>query len=446
GMKAPTHIDFSTGSASPRNSFGSNSAPQSHFMQQRFGQKSQFTVNSRWPQQLYRQWFGAITEGRSIQVHSILADHPDVLDMRRKETTPFHMALTHIASEWLGNDTTGMDGLQVAIMGYKNAYANWRLGNGAQTEQMAGMSADQMKEHVAVREVILGALIDAISPEQLDTHFFGRQQNTTLHLAAFYNDANLVERLLRQGAAVDIPNRMGFLPSGITNDKPTLQWLAMYQGQVRGTRYQAQPSPPQDPPQQLQQDYYGMNGDTVHEQYAEFAEGVDHNPEHDGYNYEQNGHIGYPESDLQMDNVSKLSDDGDISVSSYIKQFGDQSRGLQSTTATSNGYAGHNDHSDEEYDDDHADNVSVASSNDRLSLGLGGMKGGVSKTHNDSVSLRQRVLGDQQTRKDMARDNVSNNNAGIGDDVANSRPGSPSMSPSVFSYHTANGAESEDGN
>ncbi|KAJ2388119.1 hypothetical protein GGI05_003880, partial [Coemansia sp. RSA 2603] len=79
-------------------------------------------------------------------------------------------------------------------------------------------------------------------------------------------------------------------------------------------------------------------------------------------------------------------------------------------------------------------------------LGLGGIKGGVSKTHNDSVSLRQRVLGDQQTRRDMARDNVSNNNAGTGDEVGNSRPGSPSMSPSVFSYHTANGAESEDGN
>ncbi|KAJ2805903.1 hypothetical protein H4S07_003913, partial [Coemansia furcata] len=239
GMKAPSHINFSS---SPHSSHRhshiatSSSAPQSH---PHWGLQNMVTAaDSRWPPQLYRQWFGAITEGRSIQVHSILADHPDVLNMRRKESTPFHMALTHIASEWLGNDTSGMDGLQVAIMGYKNAYANWRLGNGAQTEQMAGMSADQMKEHVAVREVILGALIDAISPEQLDSHFFGRQQNSTLHLAAFYNDANLVERLLRQGAAIDIPNRMGFLPTGITNDKPTLQWLSMYRGQLRGTRYQ----------------------------------------------------------------------------------------------------------------------------------------------------------------------------------------------------------------
>ncbi|KAJ2381664.1 hypothetical protein GGI23_007534, partial [Coemansia sp. RSA 2559] len=198
-MKVPTHIDFSSGAQPSRQPHMSGSAPQ-HQRNSKFGLPGK-SSEPKWPQMLYKQWFGAITEGRSIQVHSILADHPEVLNMRRHESTPFHMALTHIASEWLGNDTTGMDGLQVAIMGYKNAYANWRLGNGAQTEQMASMSADQMKEHVAVREVILGALIDAISPEQLDSHFFGRQLNTTLHLAAFYNDANLVERLLRQGAA-----------------------------------------------------------------------------------------------------------------------------------------------------------------------------------------------------------------------------------------------------
>ncbi|KAJ2322839.1 hypothetical protein GGH92_011043, partial [Coemansia sp. RSA 2673] len=147
-MKAPSHINFSSSPhSSNRHSHiaTSSSAPQS----QHWGFQNMATADSRWSSQLYRQWFGAITEGRSIQVHSILADHPDVLNMRRKESTPFHMALTHIASEWLGNDTSGMDGLQVAIMGYKNAYANWRLGNGAQTEQMAGMSADQMKEHVA---------------------------------------------------------------------------------------------------------------------------------------------------------------------------------------------------------------------------------------------------------------------------------------------------------
>ncbi|KAJ2346990.1 hypothetical protein GGH91_002007, partial [Coemansia sp. RSA 2671] len=295
-MRAPSHINFSSSpQSSHRRSHIASPAPQ-------WGFQNMAATDSRWPPQLYRQWFGAITEGRSIQVHSILADHPDVLNMRRKESTPFHMALTHIASEWLGNDTSGMDGLQVAIMGYKNAYANWRLGNGAQTEQMAGMSADQMKEHVAVREVILGALIDAISPEQLDSHFFGRQQNSTLHLAAFYNDANLVERLLRQGAAVDIPNHMGFLPTGITNDKPTLQWLSMYRGQLRGTRYQIPTEPEEPADYHVDDDVSAMTqplGSSAH----------------------------YAASEVEMEVLEQYSDeeDDDACETSYIRRFGDMS-------------------------------------------------------------------------------------------------------------------------
>ncbi|KAJ2727041.1 Bud site selection protein bud4 [Coemansia sp. Benny D115] len=440
GMKAPTHIDFSASSNSPRHSFASGSAPLPHSHMGRFMQQSS-PDNSKWPPQLYKQWFGAITEGRSIQVHSILADHPDVLGMRRKDPTPFHMALTHIASEWLGNDTTGMDGLQVAIMGYKNAYANWRLGNGVQSEQMVGMSADQMKEHVAVREVILGALIDAISPEQLDSHFFGRQQNTTLHLAAFYNDANLVERLLRQGAAVDIPNRMGFLPSGITNDKPTLQWLAMYQGQLRGTRYQTQSSPPQEQMKTqagLGVDHYDTQDPLHHHHQA----GAEPGPE--------------PELEMEMENFDMPNDEDVVSESSYIKQFGDHSREMQQQVVpnSSGGYGDHDSVSisagdeaesdDGSHADDQADNVSVASSNDRRSLGLGGIQGGLlAKSSVDSAPLRQRVLDNQLPRKDESR---SSPTTSTGSDTAHSRPHSPSVSPSVMSYYTAaTGITSDDG-
>ncbi|KAJ1894606.1 hypothetical protein LPJ66_005087, partial [Kickxella alabastrina] len=448
-MKAPSHIDFSTGSHSPRHSFGGGSAPQQNHMQQRLGQQGQGSLgDSRWPPQLYRQWFGAIAEGRSIQVHSILADHPNVLDMRRKEPTPFHMALTHIASEWLGNDTTGMDGLQVAIMGYKNAYANWRLGNGAQSEQMAGMSADQMKEHVAVREVILGALIDAISPEQLDSHFFGRQQNTTLHLASFYNDANLVERLLRQGAAVDISNRMGFLPSGITNDKPTLQWLAMYQGQVRGTRYQTQPSPPQE--HMEQQQFYGTDTDDAYGQYDD-APGSNSGilpvsqQQQQNYGHDQVSRVSLIESELQLENISP-SNDSEPSESPYVNKFGNRSpKDLYPAMDGSIDYSDHDSVSDEQsnddHDDDHADNVSVASSNDRHSLGLGGNKTGLAKSPHEPVPLRQRVLDSQLARKDDARSAT----ASIGSNTAHNRSHSPSVSPSVMSYHTAPGGMSDDG-
>ncbi|KAJ2417932.1 hypothetical protein GGF47_005180, partial [Coemansia sp. RSA 2524] len=378
---------------------------------------------SKWPSQLYKQWFGAIAEGRSIQVHSILADHPEVLNMRRREPTPFHMALTHIASEWLGNDTSGMDGLQVAIMGYKNAYANWRLGNGPQTEQMAGMSADQMKEHVAVREVILGALIDAISPEQLDTHFFGRQQNTTLHLAAFYNDANLVERLLRQGAAVDISNRMGFQPTGITNDKPTLQWLAMYRGQVRGSRYTPAPVPPQ---------HYTPESDSALDQFHTDGDA-------------EGGLRGSPmsvphtvEAELELESLEIFSDE-EVSESSYIKQFADSARSLQA----SNHQTEHVDEY-EQSDGDQPDNVSTVSSNDRCSLGLGGSGPALAKRSLEGPNLRKRAL-ESNKRPDTSdsRPHSRNSSVSFSSDTAQLSPMSQSNTPSVMSYHTANGTFSD---
>ncbi|KAJ1996272.1 Bud site selection protein bud4 [Coemansia spiralis] len=452
GMKAPTHIDFGSGAHSPRQTFISGSAPQKqHNHKARGGTKPSELA---WPQQIYRQWFGAITEGRSIQVHSILADHPNVLNMRRKEPTPFHMALTHIASEWLGNDTTGMDGLQVAIMGYKNAYANWRLGNGGQSEQMASMSADQMKEHVAVREVILGALIDAISPEQLDSHFFGRQQNTTLHLAAFYNDANLVERLLRQGAAVDIPNRMGFMPTNITNDKPTLQWLAMYQGQVRGIRYQTM-TQSTSMPQQSSMHYYSPESNDDSEQYEKDInrqETLDASP----MSVPNGSRTRIAEEEFEIDPFDQLSDDGDVvSESSYIKQFADSMRSMQPPTPednvvehvgserANNAIESH-DSEDNLSDEDQHDSASAVSSSDRCSLGLGGGKGNLVSKSVDGIPARKRMLDSVLHSKESSRSNSRNSDVGSGNvEGANGFQQPLSSAPSDVSFHTANGVFSD---
>ncbi|KAJ1740850.1 Bud site selection protein bud4 [Coemansia sp. RSA 1086] len=413
GMRAPTHIDFSSSPHSPRSLNANGSLPAS---------QKQLPGEPKWPQQLYKQWFGAIVEGRSIQVHSILADHPEVLNMRRREPTPFHMALTHIASEWLGNDTTGMDGLQVAIMGYKNAYANWRLGNGSQTEHMAGMSADQMKEHVAVREVILGALIDAISPEQLDSHFFGRQQNTTLHLAAFYNDANLVERLLRQGAAVDIANRMGFLPTGITNDKPTLQWLSMYRAQVRGSRYSLS---------QLQAQSYTPESDNTLDQFGDSRSG---SPGAYTSPMSVPQSAGTHAADAELEALDHFSDD-EVSESSYIKQFADSPRSLREAHR-------HIDADEDAMSDEEpADDVSVVSSNDRCSLGLGGSRSNLAKRSLEGPSLRKRAL-EGSKRSDAGEKHDSNGS--ISSETAHLSPASTSTPASVTSYHTANGTFSDD--
>ncbi|KAJ2556161.1 Bud site selection protein bud4 [Coemansia sp. RSA 1933] len=459
-MKVPTHIDFSSSPQSSRQPRMSGSAPQHqrHSQYGHPGKPSEF----KWPHMLYKQWFGAITEGRSIQVHSILADHPEVLNMRRHESTPFHMALTHIASESLGNDTTGMDGLQVAIMGYKNAYANWRLGNGAQTEQMASMSADQMKEHVAVREVILGALIDAISPEQLDTHFFGRQQNTTLHLAAFYNDANLVERLLRQGAAVDISNRMGFLPGGISNDKPTLQWLAMYQGQVRGSRYQ---TPPQatSMPQERSMHYYSPE---------EYPEGDQYMADTNTMDSMESSSMPVPDSprtkaaaeEFNLSAYDQLSEDGGaVSESSYIKQFADSLRDMHPPTPEGSPERSEHSHTNDKFDSrnsdddssdgDQTDSGSVVSSSDRSSLGLGGgsnSKVNLSSKSFEAMPMRKRALENSLHNKETSNSRPNSRGSNVSNyldkpDSLNSLHQPLSTTASNTSFHTAKDVAYSDG-
>ncbi|KAJ1943196.1 hypothetical protein EC988_006296, partial [Linderina pennispora] len=429
GMRAPSHINFNgnlpvNNSDNPinrrRSSYSKNSLAGSR------GRKSR---EPRWPQQLYKQWFGAITEGRSIQVHAMLADYPEVLNMRRIEPTPFHSALTPIASDWLGMDTTGMDGLQVAIMGYKNAYAHWRIGNQQQQQQhehMSGMTPEQMREHVAVREVILSALIDATSPEQLDSHLFGRQHNTTLHLAAFYNDANLVERLLRQGAAVDIRNKMGFLPASITNDKPTLQWLAMYREQVRGTRYQMYP--PHQPAQV--QEY-------------EFPQGSLMDP-------------GDPEVPMEM--LEHFSDEEDVPAA---RDTGDLDLagagglpGLQDSSNDDTCISGNN--SDEhikqmkrqsaqsnEYADDQDDEVSLlSSSGDRTSLGLGGSRTSMEKRNSDHQPMQKRIFDKKRNSayggsgRPVSMVSIESSDSG--------RPRSSSNADSMLSsYYSAGGLGSE---
>ncbi|KAJ2774523.1 hypothetical protein IWQ57_000780, partial [Coemansia nantahalensis] len=423
-MRAPTHIDFSSSPYTPRSLQPAGSTPAGH----QLGLPRPAT-GDKWPQQLYRQWFGAIIDGRSIQVHSILADHPSILDMKRREPTPFHMALTEVASQSLGIDTSGMDGLQVAIMGYKNAYAHWRLGNGPQAEQRAGMSPDQMKEHVAVREVILGALIDAISPAQLDTHFFGRQKNTTLHLAAFYNDANLVERLLRQGAAVDIPNGMGFLPSGISTDEQTLQWLAAYRSQVRALRYS-------NDDDDAAGDAEPMHGQH-HTPESEYApDGLD---DPDVYGDRAAGSPGarHIAAELELDALEHFSDEDEVSESSYIKQFADASRSPAPAPARGGGSGSmpalDNEHDSASDEDEPAPNASLASSSDRSSLGLGG---GLAKRSAEGAGLRRRLL-------DSGRPASRASDVSAHSDTPPTTANSQSNAPSLGSYHTADGLLSD---
>ncbi|KAJ1803369.1 hypothetical protein LPJ56_006977, partial [Coemansia sp. RSA 2599] len=256
-------------------------------------------------------------------------------------------------------------------------------------------------------------------------------------------------RLLRQGAAVDIPNRMGFLPADITNDKPTLQWLVMYQGQVRGAHYQSQPSPPQEP-----QHFYNADSSDVGGSYAdmEAAGGPAHSAD-DGAYHQRDGRVSVIESELAVENIGPYSDDGQVSESSYIKQFADSVRDIQTMPNASAEYEMQkgfgNDAKfaetaqyDNQEEDGFADNVSVASSSDRQSLGLGGDKAaGDVKVTREAALVHQRVLNSKSLQLDDRRDPASSTDS----ETAYRRSESPPESPGAVSYHTATGAASDDG-
>ena len=173
------------------------------------------------------RWFSAIHEGKLIPIESFLKENPEVMELRSISPTPFHHMIVRLASNTLGTDTTAMDGLQIAIMEYKNAYARWRLGTSETSGGNGNASHDKLRELINIREAILSEMLVAVTPKQLDNHRFGYFQNTTLHLAAFFNDTNLLERLLLQGANPNIANGMGYTPLETSSDESVRQILLL---------------------------------------------------------------------------------------------------------------------------------------------------------------------------------------------------------------------------
>ncbi|PVV04106.1 hypothetical protein BB560_001396 [Smittium megazygosporum] len=166
---------------------------------------------------LYNEWFISIIYGDLENVKYMLSQVQNVLFFKRWEETPYHEALIGIASEALGSDTSMMDGLQVAIIVYKNSHADWRLGRGISNDGFP-LTSSQMEQIVSIREEILELILDAVQPIHLTENKFGNYKNTSLHLAAFFNDINLTSRMLAKGALPSAQNLLGFSPIMITTD------------------------------------------------------------------------------------------------------------------------------------------------------------------------------------------------------------------------------------
>ncbi|RKP38366.1 hypothetical protein BJ085DRAFT_36210, partial [Dimargaris cristalligena] len=155
---------------------------------------------------LQTKWFHAIANGQLITVTSLLSSHRPLINARSPVPTPFHSSIIRDASLYLGEDTTGMDGLQVALMHFSATQCGLSPG------------ANRRPEELETRAAVLHALIDNSWPGELDNHRFGRMRNTALHLAAFLGDKTVVKRLLDQGATATIKNRLGYCPNEVTEN------------------------------------------------------------------------------------------------------------------------------------------------------------------------------------------------------------------------------------
>ncbi|KAJ1919970.1 Bud site selection protein bud4 [Mycoemilia scoparia] len=241
-LKAPTHIDFHKPPPAPPtkdHDASSQHNQSSVYSDEYISTASEITASARGSsndnreqqsseQTISARWFSAIRDGKLIPVESMLKEQPDVMDLLCSDPTPFHSMLQMMASDSLGNDTTNMDGLQVAIMEYKNAYARWRLGSAEAGGSSSAASQDKQREQINVREAILSEMLVVVTPQQLDSHRFGYYKNTTLHLAAFFNDNNLVNRLLIQGANPSIRSGMEKYPMDTTTDPEVRSSLQYY--------------------------------------------------------------------------------------------------------------------------------------------------------------------------------------------------------------------------
>ncbi|KAJ1982637.1 Bud site selection protein bud4 [Dimargaris verticillata] len=154
---------------------------------------------------LHSKWFHAISNSQLIAVTALLSTYPPLMGARSPVPHPYHPDLLPVAAQFLGEDTSGMDALQIALMRYHAA------------QQEFAANSKKGSEDLETCAAVIHALLDTIWKKELDEHRFGRAQNTSLHLAAFLGQAAVVDRLLAKGATASVQNGLHYYPFDVTD-------------------------------------------------------------------------------------------------------------------------------------------------------------------------------------------------------------------------------------
>ncbi|KAJ3360648.1 Bud site selection protein bud4 [Allomyces javanicus] len=150
-------------------------------------------------------WFAALRAGDHAVVVDLLNAHPELLDVQSPDPTPFDPDLVAEATQLMGPDTTRMNAVQAALMSLD-------------ADSDDGDEAEH-RERAARRRATILHLIEASTLVQLRARWGA--QNTTLHLASFLGENDIIAALLAKGAPASPRNDLGLAPIDLTTDDAT---------------------------------------------------------------------------------------------------------------------------------------------------------------------------------------------------------------------------------
>ncbi|KAK9727628.1 hypothetical protein K7432_001712 [Basidiobolus ranarum] len=150
------------------------------------------------PERLVELWFDSIEKMKLLEIYRLLFTNPQLIKVRSNGHLVYPVHSMKEANHCLGPATSNMNSLQVAMLYF---YSAKEYGN---------------HEEINLRKAVVDIVFDASNEKDLATDVWG-DRNTTLHLAAFMNDEELVHLLLQKGCTPDTTNQHGYSCLGVTS-------------------------------------------------------------------------------------------------------------------------------------------------------------------------------------------------------------------------------------
>ncbi|KAJ1507922.1 hypothetical protein HMI54_001820 [Coelomomyces lativittatus] len=163
-------------------------------------------------------WFESITQGDEQGINSLLTDYPDLVYVQSSQGFSFPVDLVSAATQLLGSNTNGMNGLHFALINAEEC-------DSASDDEN---SSDPLLSTLSTRrKQIIKKLIEMSSVDHLCNYRWG-DENTLLHLVSFLGDIEVIGSLIRKGCTCQYVNALGLAPIDVAADEPTRHTFRSY--------------------------------------------------------------------------------------------------------------------------------------------------------------------------------------------------------------------------